>query len=249
MPTLKWLGIELVEISPREKLISTFGGGLAIFALIVVSCWVLPVPDTAAIVTSMGASAVLLFAVPHGQLSQPWAVVAGQVVSALIGVTCSKLIADRTLAAASAVGLSIGIMQLLKCIHPPGGATAFTAVMGGPAIHDLGYTFAVFPVLANALLITILAILINGPFRWRRYPASLTPRPPVVATSDQPPTHAEIVAAIRSLDSFVDVDEDDLVYLATLLAQPAASRSAAVPGSSPPSNALSREHANAPHRG
>ena len=38
-----------------------------------------------------------------------------------------------------ALGLAIGAMQILKCIHPLGGATAFTAVMGGEAIHALGF--------------------------------------------------------------------------------------------------------------
>jgi hypothetical protein len=71
----KWLGIELIEVSITEKLVATLGGGLSILALMGFSFWVLPVSGAAAVIASMGASAVLLFAVPHGPLSQPWPVI------------------------------------------------------------------------------------------------------------------------------------------------------------------------------
>ena len=128
IPKLRqWLGIELIEVSITEKAVSAFGGGLAILALIAISTYALPAGGAAALITSMGASAVLLFGVPHGQLSQPWPVIAGHGVSALIGVTCALCIPHPAIAAACAVGLAIGAMQQLKCIHPPGGATASTA--------------------------------------------------------------------------------------------------------------------------
>ncbi len=121
------------------------------------------------------------------------------------------------------MGLAIGAMQILKCIHPPGGATAFTSVMGGEAIHALGFEFVVFPVLTNALVMLVLAIAINGAFKWRRYPAALN-RPIRSVKSAQPapppPSHEEILIAIKSLDSFVDISEEDLIYLLELLNRP-----------------------------
>ena len=66
------------------------------------------------------------------------------------------------MATACAVGLAIGAMHQLKCLHPPGGATAFTAVMGGDAIHKLGFQFVIFPVLINAVLMVLLALTIHG---------------------------------------------------------------------------------------
>lgn len=217
----KWLGIELVEVSIYEKFIATIGGGASTLALILFSCWALPVADAAAIITSMGASAVLLFAAPHGQLSQPWPVLAGHGFSAIIGVACAQWIPHPTVAAACAVGLSIGVMVQLKCIHPPGGATAFAAVMGGPAIRELGFAFVLFPVVTNALVMLVLAILISAPFAWRRYPASLARLPRQEVAFPAPPhaTHDEIITAVRSLDSFVDVSEEDLAYLIDLVAQ------------------------------
>jgi len=125
------------------------------------------------LVASMGASAVLLFAVPHGPLSQPWAVFAGHLVSALIGVACSRAIDDPALAGPLAVGLAIGAMHYLRCIHPPGGATALSAVLGGETVQQLGYWFVLTPVLLNALTLLAIALVFNYPFPWRRYPRVL----------------------------------------------------------------------------
>ena len=222
IPTLrKWLGIELVEVSITEKLVAAAGGGLSILALIYFSYWALPISDAPVIISSMGASAVLLFAVPHGQLSQPWPVIAGHGFSALIGVACARNIPLPVAAAACAVGLSIGVMHQLKCIHPPGGATAFTAVMGGSAIQHLGYHFVLFPVLTNAVVMVLMAVVINSLFKWRRYPAILNRPPPanelVAATGAPQPTHEEVLSAVKSLDSFVDINEEDLIRLVAIL--------------------------------
>ena len=164
----------------------------------------------------MGASAVLLFAVPHGQLSQPWPVAVGHVFSAVIGVTCARLIPYTPLAAACAVGLSIGFMHQFKCIHPPGGATALTAVIGGEGVWRLGYGFVWSPVALNVLVIVTVAVAFNYLFPWRRYPASLNRRPKPVGQGEEI-SHEEVIAALRSLDSFVDVTEDDLVRLYQIL--------------------------------
>lgn len=214
------LGLELSEVSYKEKLISTLGGVLSIFILIVLSHWGLDGNEGTFLVASMGASAVLLFAVPHGQLSQPWPVIAGHGLSALVGVFCARYISNHELAAACSVGLSIGLMHQFKCIHPPGGATALTAVIGGPSVQALGWGFVVFPVLTSALMMVTLAVLLNLCFRWRRYPAFLTARPKRRPSLNEP-THEEIVAALKSLDSFVDITEADLIRLCQLLAVPA----------------------------
>jgi CBS-domain-containing membrane protein len=170
----------------------------------------------------MGASAVLLYAVPHGPLSQPWPLIGGHTISAIIGVASAKYIADPVLATSVAVGASIGAMHQLKCIHPPGGATAFTAVLGGQAIRELGFSFVLFPVLTNALVMLVLAIAINYPFRWRRYPADLIQRRnenEIERDTISEETHQNIFSAIRSLDSFVDVSEQDLLYLTRTIAK------------------------------
>lgn len=206
--------------SHTERLISAVGGFLGVLAVLWVSSNVLDHHGAAMIIASMGASAVLLFAVPHGALSQPWSVVGGNVISALIGVTCAQHLADPFIAAALAVGLAIAAMYYLRCLHPPGGATALVAVLGGDAVHQLGYSFAVTPVLVNTLILLGIAVVVNLPFRWRRYPAGLALSPRVA--QDEPPSekallaHQDLVYALSKLDSFIDVSEEDLIRIFTL---------------------------------
>ncbi len=213
-----WFGVELDPVSWKEKLLSGLGGLLSIFLVILVSQNVLHLTGSAMLIASMGASAVLLFAVPHGALSQPWPVIAGHGLSALIGVICAKYIPFAPLAAAVAVGLSIAVMHQCKCIHPPGGATALTAVIGGVGVSSLGYSFVWCPVLLNALIMVALAVIFNFFLPWRRYPASLN-RPSKITTNAADITHEEVVAALESFDSFVDITEDDLIRLHQLLSQ------------------------------
>jgi len=156
----------------------------------------------------MGAATVLLFAVPHGPLSQPWPLFGGNLISALVGVLCAQFISDIYIAAAMAVAVAVILMYYLKCIHPPGGATALSAVVGGPAVSALGFQYIITPVLLNVIIIFSVAVLFNFPFKWRRYPASM------IEAEQQVPevmfTHLAIEHAMHQLDTFVDVSEDDL---------------------------------------
>lgn len=154
-----------------EKWVSALGGLCGVGVVLLISEAELGLNGATGLVASMGASAVLLFAVPHGPLSQPWPVFGGHLISALVGVTCAQLIAEPLLAAATAVAVAIGAMHYLQCIHPPGGATALSAVVSGPAVHQLGFQFVLTPVLLNAVSILAVAVIFNAPFAWRRYPA------------------------------------------------------------------------------
>jgi len=213
---LDWLGIELNVVSKREKLVSAVGGLLSILFLMAISRGGLHLPYNIGLVASMGASAVLLFAVPHGQLSQPWPVLGGHCLAATIGVACAKWIGPTEWAGACAVAMTIGVMHQLKCIHPPGGATALTAVLGGPAVRDLGFHYVFCPVFANCLVMIGTAIVFNSFFGWRRYPAAWS-RKTELAVGSTAPSHEEIVEALRQLDSFVDISEEDLVSLVRII--------------------------------
>ena len=205
--------------SHAEHWISALGGFLGIVTVLIVSSSVLDHQGAAMIIASMGASAVLLFAVPHGALSQPWPVVGGHLISAIIGVTCARLVGDSFIAAALAVGLSIGAMYYLHCIHPPGGATSLVAVLGGDAVHQLGYNFIFTPVMENVLIILVVAVVVNLPFHWRRYPggfAQSAPLAPSQPASEKSIAHEDLVYALSQLDSFIDVSEEDLIRIYTL---------------------------------
>jgi CBS domain-containing membrane protein len=218
--TQRWrayLGIETGVASHREKIVSAVGGFVAIFGILVVSQFFVGSVGAQLIIASMGASAVLLFAVPHGPLSQPWSLFGGHLISAVIGVTCARYIGQPLLAASVAVGLAVGAMYYLRCIHPPGGATALASVVGGGSVHALGYQFVVTPVLMNVLIIFVIALAFNYPFAWRRYPAYLgrlaQRRKAGVVEAYRPVEHADFVYALSQLDSFVDVSEDDLLRI------------------------------------
>jgi CBS-domain-containing membrane protein len=210
------------SVSEREHWVSAAGGLVGILAVLWVGEFCANGHGGAFAIASMGASAVLLFAAPHGALSQPWPVLGGHLVSAAIGVSCARWLgADPTLAAALAVALSIAAMYGLRCLHPPGGATALYAVLGGESVHALGYGYLLSPVLVNVVVLVTVAVLFNYPFAWRRYPQSWHQR--TQAAAAPPETlmipHDSLVYALSQIDTFVDISEDDLQRIYTLALQ------------------------------
>lgn len=172
LPKLKsWLHAFIpspILISRREKALSCLGALLGLFLCERISSFILGV-EGLWFIAPMGASAVLLFGVPSSPLAQPWSIIGGNTVAAFIGVSCSLFIPERALAAGAAVGLAIGVMFYLRCLHPPSGAVALTAVLGGPAINKLGYLFVIYPVALNSLLLLGVALIFNGLAK-RHYP-------------------------------------------------------------------------------
>jgi len=221
-----FIGLEPNKTGHLEKLVSAFGGLAGIFAITYISQYFLSQQESAWVVASMGATAVLVFAVPHGPLSQPWAVLGGHMVSAVIGVACARWAPDVLIASALAVALAIGAMHYLRCIHPPGGATALTAVIGGPGLHALGFQYVLTPVLMNTAVILLIAFLFNYAFSWRRYPASLAVRPSrKTASHDNQNTELEALdqddlkAAMQVMNSTIDISGEDLAYIYQLARQ------------------------------
>ncbi len=222
---LQILGIELSPVTHTERVLATAGGFLGIFFILLVSSRFLQIDDALMIVASMGASAVLLFAVPHGPLAQPWPVAGGHLISAAVGITCAQQVPDPLIAAALAVGLAIGAMHYLRCIHPPGGATALSAVIGGPAIHQMGYQYILTPVALNALVILAVAFLFNYPFAWRRYPAAIKPYVKEQRDEYTSIAHEDLVYALAEVNSFIDISERDLLAIYDLATHRQSARS------------------------
>jgi CBS-domain-containing membrane protein len=209
-----FLGIGSNKISHKEKIISGLGGFSGILLILLVTRQFVAPGDAGLIVASMGASAVLLFAVPHGPLSQPWALIGGHSISAIIGVSCYLLIPDLFVAAAVAVGLAITAMHYLRCIHPPGGATALTAVMASSALHALGYRYLLTPVMINVAVIFVVAITFNYLFPWRRYPAAMMTYRNKTTAHDRPAeehlSRLDLEHALQQMNLYVDVSHEDL---------------------------------------
>ncbi|MEW5744491.1 MAG: HPP family protein [Nitrospirota bacterium] len=123
------------------------------------------------IIGSFGASAVLVYAAIKSPLAQPRNLVGGHILSALAGVACYKLFGGTVwVAAALAVSAAIAAMLATRTLHPPGGATALIAVIGGEKIHSLGFLYALVPAGAGALILLIVALIVNNLARDRKYP-------------------------------------------------------------------------------
>lgn len=213
------------SVSEREHWISAGGGLIGILMVLWVSHYWMEGHGGVLAVASMGASAVLLFAAPHGALSQPWPVFGGNLVSAVIGVTCARWLGhDPMVAASVAVALSIAAMYTLRCLHPPGGATALYAVLGGETVHALGYGYVFSPVLLNVVVLLAVAVAFNYPFAWRRYPQCWHRRSQtaIEAVEESMIPHSNLVYALSQLDTFVDVSEEDLqrIYKLALAGAP-----------------------------
>ncbi|MES2263899.1 MAG: HPP family protein [Pseudomonadota bacterium] len=207
--------------SPVERLRAGTGALLALLLTGLLSHYLLahssPVLFLAA---PMGASAVLLFCLPASPLAQPWAVIGGNVVSGLVGAACVHwLHSDAVPVAALAACLAIAAMFALRCLHPPGGAVALTAVLGGPAVHAAGYGFPLMVVLLNSVMMVLAAVLYNN-LTGRRYPHQQQPaHANPHATQDPRPTlrlgfkPEDLDAVLKQYNQVLDVSRDDLEEL------------------------------------
>lgn len=171
------------------------------------------------IVAPMGASAVLLFAVPASPLAQPWPIIGGNTISAAAGIAMAKLVHDPAIAAGLAVGLAIAVMSLTRTLHPPGGAAALTAVIGGPAVAAAGFQFALMPVALNSALLVALGLAFHRA-TGRSYPhRPHAPPQHLHKTADAPSamrvgfTTADIDAALTAFNETLDIEREDLDLL------------------------------------
>ncbi|MDB5885381.1 MAG: domain containing rane protein, partial [Polaromonas sp.] len=164
------------------------------------------------LIAPLGASAVLVFALPAGPMAQPWAVVGGNTVSALVGIAGVHgvhLLGFPEVAAALAVGGALALMLMLRCLHPPGGATALMMVLG--SIDNP--LFAVYPVLINSVFLVLAGIVYNNA-TGRPYPhMQLTARSSAPSSASDGVFEADLDAVLRRYNQVLDVNRDDLKAL------------------------------------
>jgi CBS domain-containing membrane protein len=193
-----WPAPMSVDRSERLRMVAGGFVGILFTALV---CHALELPAGLTwIVAPMGASAVLVFGVPASPLAQPWAVVGGNTVSALVGIACVHLIPSPDLAAAAAVALAMALMLALRCLHPPGGATALLMAVSG--ITDPAA--ALVPVLLNSALLAAAGLAYNNATR-RRYPHRAQP-----GTQPRSVTEEDLDAVLAKYNQVLDVSRDDL---------------------------------------
>jgi CBS-domain-containing membrane protein len=150
---------------PKHKIIwSTIGSFLGI-AIIATLGRYLPLLgfDNLFIVSAFGASAVLVYGAPMAEFSQPRNLIGGHIISALIGVLVFQVMGDYIeIASALAVSLAIAAMHITRTLHPPGGAGALVAVIGGEQVHALGFNYVISPIFIGAVVLLVLALFVNN---------------------------------------------------------------------------------------
>jgi CBS domain-containing membrane protein len=207
--------------SRREQLRAAGGALFGLLLTALIGLYLFP-GGSIFLVAPIGASSVLLFALPASPLAQPWSAIGGNVVSGLMGVICMRCFGDVLpvpLLCALAASTAIAAMFALRCLHPPGGAVALTAVIGGPAIHAAGFAFPLVTVLADTTLLAVMAILYNN-LTGRRYPhAQQGAHPNPHATRDAVPTvrlgfkPEDLDAVLQQYNQVLDISRDDLESL------------------------------------
>ena len=126
--------------------------------------------DSVLLIGSFGASAVLICGAIRSPLAQPRSLIGGHLISAVVGVASFKLVGDNFVAAGLSVSLAIAAMTVTDTLHPPGGATALIAVVGGETIHNLGFFFILIPAELGALFLLLVALVVNNIPKTRSYP-------------------------------------------------------------------------------
>jgi CBS-domain-containing membrane protein len=159
------------SVSVSEVAWSWVGAFLGLSLVGIINSYVFAGTDLTLVIGSFGASAVLIYGAIRSPLAQPRNLLGGHMLSAIIGVATYQALHDHLwLAAAVAVATAIAVMHVTKTLHPPGGATALIAVIGGESIHAIGYWYVLVPAGLGAAIMLIVALLINNIPKTRRYP-------------------------------------------------------------------------------
>jgi CBS domain-containing membrane protein len=200
----------------RGRLFACLGAAVGIFLTGLIAAWLHGDGEALPwIVAPMGASAVLLFAVPASPMAQPWPIIGGNSLSALVGFAVGQAFGHGALACGLGVGLAIGVMSMTRSLHPPGGAAALTGVIGGSLVDSAGWWFPLAPVALDAVVLVAVGLLFHR-FSGHPYPH---PRSLEPATPAPPPTDGVTVsdedldAVLAEVGETFDIEREDLRVL------------------------------------
>lgn len=202
----------------REQANIALASGVCVCLIWLISHYGFGLQGGPLLLSSMGASAVLLFGLPGSPVSQPWPLLGGHVLSAAIGIACARHVPQPAIAAGLALFLSMLTMLGLRCFHPPGGAITLFAVLGGPPVQELGFGLLWQPLAINLLLMFVLGYLFNNQFLRRPWPAPKSTPNPHRSRDSNPLARLglnqdDIQASVRQFGALLDVSPADLATL------------------------------------
>jgi CBS domain-containing membrane protein len=158
---LRMVGPAMGPSHAPEVLRAAIGAGLGL-VLCDLLLWVMVgdagVFERVVLIAPFGASAFLIFTVPNSPLAQPYSVVIGNTLSALIALGVVHLVPAALPAAGLSVALAIAAMAVARAFHPPAGAVALTITLIAP---EQGAMFALNPVLTGSVVLVLLGTVWN----------------------------------------------------------------------------------------
>ena len=161
-----YLGGDQPHVAWVERIRSVFGAFVGLMLVLTIAKYLGELSGLDEwLMASLGASALLVFALPQSPMAQPWAVIAGNTLSALVGISVLHLIHEPLVAMPLAASLSILGMFILRCLHPPAAAVAMIVVLG----QVLHYRYAFFPVMIDSVLL-VMAGAVYSNLTGKRYP-------------------------------------------------------------------------------
>ncbi len=206
---------DMPRVSRGEGLKSSIGTALGVAFVLVATQLVL---GQYTLVAAVGATAVIIFSMPHSPMAQPWSVFGGYLVAVMVALVVSYATSNIVLGISLSLALVVLIMIALKCVHPPAGAIAIFVVAQNPGTVENSWKLMV-GILLVAFLILLAAAILNK-FLGRKYPqcyAEQSHNPH--KTRDQLPTvrtgitHQDLDYALRRHGTYVDVQESELIDL------------------------------------
>lgn len=206
-----YFGQDQAQVAWPERIRAAMGALIGIFFTVVlgsllgelvgVNEWVM---------ASLGASALLIFFLPSSPMSQPWAVISGNVLSALVGITVCHLIANPIFAIPIAAASAILVMFILRCLHPPAAAVALIAVLG----RIESYRYAFFPVMVDSIALCLAAVAYNS-LTGKLYPTH--PPDPALDLPEEmqsrEQTEKKLDALLTEYQEVMDVDRAELIKI------------------------------------
>ena len=154
-----YFGGDLPEVHWGERIRSSAGALVGLMLVLLVANLLGEFVGTQEwLMASLGASALLVFVLPGSPMAQPWAVIAGNTLSAIVGITTFIVIPEPLLAIPIAASLSIMGMFVMRCLHPPAATVALIVVLG----HVTHYRYAFFPVMVDSILLILVGAAYNN---------------------------------------------------------------------------------------
>ena len=127
------------------------------------------------LLASLGGTTLFLFALTTAPAAQPRAVFGAHLISSLVGILAYQLFGDALWVYVFALVVTIAVLLLVRCVHPPAGANPLIMIQAHASFIHLGITVMT----GVSIIFLITMIWSRCGIGSRKYPVSWTqPSPP-----------------------------------------------------------------------